>query len=77
MHTKLASGQIAVSGDQWPMLVYENLKYDHDDPWNGLFRSHLLVCVGLVPVSFVCSVDFVAHRLLSMSSRRPVRWIRR
>jgi hypothetical protein len=77
VRTKLASGEIAVAGDQWPMLVYENQRYDHDDPWNGLFKSHLLVCVGLVPVFFVSYVDFVAHRLLSMCLRRQARWIKR
>jgi len=41
--TKLASGEMSVSGDQWPMFVYANLAYDPDDPWNGLFRNQILV----------------------------------
>ncbi|KAG2737594.1 hypothetical protein P692DRAFT_20761377 [Suillus brevipes Sb2] len=40
---KLQSGEIAVSGDQWPLFVYANEAYDPDDPWNGLLRSRLLV----------------------------------
>jgi hypothetical protein len=28
------------------MLVYANQEYDPEDPWNGLFRSRLLVWVG-------------------------------
>jgi hypothetical protein len=38
---------VRVSGDQWPMFVYANLKYDPDDPWNGLFRNQILVWVGI------------------------------
>lgn len=40
---KLASGELAVSGDQWPMLVYANQQYDPDDPWSGLFKNQILV----------------------------------
>ncbi|TDL14632.1 hypothetical protein BD410DRAFT_858948 [Rickenella mellea] len=39
----LASGTLAVSGDQWPLLVYANQEYDVNEPWKGLFRSQLLV----------------------------------
>ncbi|KAG1869088.1 hypothetical protein C8R48DRAFT_771259 [Suillus tomentosus] len=39
----LQSGEIAVSGDQWPLFVYANEAYDPEDPWNGLLRSRLLV----------------------------------
>jgi len=40
---KLRSGEIAVSGDQWPIFLYQGYMYDPDDPWNGLFRSKILV----------------------------------
>ncbi|KAG2130465.1 uncharacterized protein EDB93DRAFT_1094910, partial [Suillus bovinus] len=40
---KFQSGEIAVSGDQWPLFVYANEAYDPEDPWNGLLRSRLLV----------------------------------
>lgn len=44
---KLQSGEIAISGDQWPRFLYTNEVYDPDDPWNGLLRSHLLINVSL------------------------------
>jgi hypothetical protein len=37
-----------VSGDQWPIFLYQGYSYDPDDPWNGLFRSALLVAVRFV-----------------------------
>jgi hypothetical protein len=42
---KLKSGEIIVTGDQWPLFLYADYHYDPEDPWNGLFRSALLVCV--------------------------------
>jgi hypothetical protein len=42
---KLRSGEITVCGDQWPLLVYEDQNYDPEEPWDGLFRSRLLVWV--------------------------------
>lgn len=38
---------MAVAGDQWPLLVYENQEYDEEVPWRGLFRSNILVWVGI------------------------------
>src|SRR6202142_4641728 len=43
---KLRSGEMAVSGDQWPIFLYQGYSYDTEDPWNGLFRSALLVSVS-------------------------------
>jgi hypothetical protein len=43
---KLSSGEIAVCGDQWPLLVYAKQEFDPEEPWNGLFRSQLLVWVS-------------------------------
>jgi len=40
---KLRSGELAPSGDHWPTFLYHGYQYDHEDPWNGLFRSSLLV----------------------------------
>ena len=37
---------MAVSGDQWPIFVYQGYSYDPEDPWNGLLRSTLLVSVS-------------------------------
>ncbi|KAG0694655.1 hypothetical protein DFH29DRAFT_985192 [Suillus ampliporus] len=41
--TKLQSGEIVVTRDQWPLFLYADYHYDSEDPWNGLFRSALLV----------------------------------
>ena len=41
---KLANGTMAVVGDQWPLLVYENQGYNVENPWHGLFRSQILIC---------------------------------
>ncbi|KAG1850949.1 hypothetical protein C8R48DRAFT_612932, partial [Suillus tomentosus] len=41
----LQSGELVVSGDQWPLFVYANEVFDPEDPWNGLLRSRLLVNV--------------------------------
>jgi hypothetical protein len=43
---KLRSGELAVAGDQWPIFLYHGEQYDPDDPWNGLFRSALLLSVS-------------------------------
>ncbi|KAG1813006.1 hypothetical protein EV424DRAFT_1473522 [Suillus variegatus] len=40
---RLQSGELVVSGDQWPLFIYANEVFDPEDPWNGLLRSHLLV----------------------------------
>ncbi|KAF8239325.1 hypothetical protein L208DRAFT_1238246 [Tricholoma matsutake] len=40
---KLSSGKMPVHGDQWPMLVYADQEYDPQDPWEGLFRSRILI----------------------------------
>ncbi|KAG2100217.1 uncharacterized protein F5147DRAFT_813447 [Suillus discolor] len=40
---KLQSGEIIVTGDQWPLFLYADYHYNPEDPWNGLFRSALLV----------------------------------
>jgi hypothetical protein len=34
-----------VRGDQWPLLVYVKQVFDPEEPWDGLFRSELLVWV--------------------------------
>jgi hypothetical protein len=42
---KLASCEMAVRGDQWPLLVYADQEFNSEAPWDGLFRSELLVWV--------------------------------
>jgi hypothetical protein len=48
--------------------------YDPKDPWNGLLRSGLLVCVSLAMVTQKDTLTF--FRLISMYSRRQVLSIR-
>jgi hypothetical protein len=66
---KLASGEIIVRGDQWPLLVYAKQRFNPEEPWDGLFRSELLVWVRthLSPSSY--SPHF--PRLSSISSPHP------
>ncbi|KAG2087627.1 uncharacterized protein F5147DRAFT_781271 [Suillus discolor] len=35
----LKSGETAVCGDQWPMLLYAGYDYDPKNPWKGLLQS--------------------------------------
>ncbi|KZP15619.1 hypothetical protein FIBSPDRAFT_912432 [Athelia psychrophila] len=39
----LRTGELAVPGEHWPLFVYENYTYDHEHPFNGLFKSAILV----------------------------------
>jgi hypothetical protein len=61
---KLRSGELVVSGDQWPIFLYNGYTYDSEDPWNGLFRSSLLVSVSICPSTFDigCSLLFKAYK---------------
>ncbi|KAG1850272.1 hypothetical protein C8R48DRAFT_750143 [Suillus tomentosus] len=54
---KLQSGEIIVTGDQWPLFLYANYHYDPEDPWNGLFWSALLVCAYRHVFTSPSSVD--------------------
>jgi hypothetical protein len=48
--TKLRSGEIIVTGDQWPIFLYHGEQYDPEDPWNGLLRSSIIVSVSFLVV---------------------------
>jgi hypothetical protein len=48
---QLRNGTLVVSGDQWPIFLYQGYTYDEEDPWNGLFRSGLLVLASTSPAS--------------------------
>jgi hypothetical protein len=37
---------MTVSGDQWPIFLYSGYNFDPEDPWDGLFRSSILVSVS-------------------------------
>ena len=47
---KLRNGELTVAGDQWPVFLYHGYNYNQDDPWNGLFRSSVLVTVGHIQI---------------------------
>jgi hypothetical protein len=68
---KLRSGEMIISGDQWPVFLYHGYNYDPQDPWNGLFRSALLVAVRFVLI-FRYPHHNHAHRHSNTSSLRPV-----
>ena len=59
---KLHSGKLAVSGDQWPLFLYQGYDYDPKDPWNGLFKSTLLI---FVRDSFLMPLLFYLPRAMS------------
>ncbi|TEB29001.1 hypothetical protein FA13DRAFT_1632472 [Coprinellus micaceus] len=40
---QLKSKQLVVTGLQWPMFLYANLKCDEEKMWDGLLRSKILV----------------------------------
>lgn len=42
---KLRTGELSVSGDQWPVFIYKGYQFDENDPWQGLLRSTILVKV--------------------------------
>ena len=44
---KLRSGEITTTGDEWPLFLFHGFSYNPEDPWNGLFRSSLLVTVSV------------------------------
>lgn len=41
----LRSGQLIPAGDMWPRFLYQGLKYNPQDPWEGLLRSSVLIKV--------------------------------
>lgn len=61
---------MTVRGDQWPMLLFANQEYDPDNPWEGLFRSQLLVWVNILWPQFcteliILYVGIQAHLYLT------------
>jgi hypothetical protein len=54
----LRSGKMIVPGDQWPVFLYAGYEYDPKNPWKGLFRSTILVCVGSLEVFPAAVADF-------------------
>jgi len=73
---KLSSSEMPVQGDQWPMLVYADQVYDPCEPWEGLFRSKILVWVSM-HLSSSSAVDSLICRHSSTSSPHQVQWRKR
>ena len=71
MRKKLANGDIGVSGDQWPLLLYADQEYDPDEPWDGLFRCKLLVSVSFNHY-LMTEAYFGVNRHINISSHHPV-----
>jgi hypothetical protein len=42
----LRSGQLVMTGLQWPRFLYRNLRTNPNNAWEGLFRSKILVLVS-------------------------------
>ena len=43
---QLRNKELTVSGSHWPIFLYQNERFSQDDPWQGLFRSKILVSVS-------------------------------
>ena len=43
---KLRNKELIVTGDHWPIFIFENNRYNPNNPWDGLFRGRLLVNVS-------------------------------
>jgi hypothetical protein len=41
----LRNGTMMVTGLQWPIFLYQDYKYDTEEPWDGLLHSTLLIKV--------------------------------
>lgn len=55
---KLRTGEMIVPGDQWSIFLYYGFAYDPEDPWNGLFRSAILISVSLSTLIFWTTTEF-------------------
>jgi hypothetical protein len=41
----LRSGAWVVTGENWPIFIYEDYKYDANDPVKGFLRSEIMLAV--------------------------------
>ncbi|KAF7970772.1 hypothetical protein HWV62_23120 [Athelia sp. TMB] len=55
----LRSGATVVTGEDWPMFLYEDGQYEEEEPWKGLFRGDLLVKGYKFIFTSPSSVDFI------------------
>jgi hypothetical protein len=65
--SQLKSGELTVKGDQWPIFLYADNRFDPEDPWKGLLRSRLLVTVS-VSVALLYLAD-IYKLLLGLQAR--------
>ena len=42
----LRNGDITVSGESWPIFLYEEHTFNPENPWEGLLQGRLLVTVS-------------------------------
>ena len=40
-------GDIVINADKWPTFLYNEVEYDQDDEWKGLFLGETFVRVSL------------------------------
>jgi len=64
----LTSGETVVSGDQWPIFLYDGYEYDPEDPWKGLFKSNILIYVSTPPIRACSGLIFLVSRHSNMCS---------
>ncbi|KAH6899085.1 hypothetical protein BKA70DRAFT_1231024 [Coprinopsis sp. MPI-PUGE-AT-0042] len=64
----LRSGQLVPSGEQWPLFLYQDHKYDPQDPWRGLLRGPLLIKASSLSLSDHWATRCSNSRLHGMTS---------
>ncbi|TEB25754.1 hypothetical protein FA13DRAFT_1637032, partial [Coprinellus micaceus] len=57
LRKQLRSGELVLSGDQWPTFLYRDEKIDLDDPWKGLLEGSLLLSAYKYIFTSPSSVD--------------------
>jgi hypothetical protein len=65
----LTSGEMVVSGDQWPIFLYDGYEYDPEDPWKGLFKSNILIYVSTPRIRARSGLIFLVSRHSNTCSR--------
>ena len=55
-----------MAGDQWPLLLYADCKYDPEEPWDRLFQNKLLVWVHFQ--CLIYAIQFVEAQLSGLQT---------
>ncbi|KZP06421.1 hypothetical protein FIBSPDRAFT_966463 [Athelia psychrophila] len=66
----LQTGEIAATGDSWPMFLYADSLYDENDPWKGLLCSQLLINAFKFVFTSPSSVDKDASKATRSGNAR-------